>query len=109
MIAYCFMPDHLHALIEARSESCNALQFIKQAKQLSGFHYKKQFGERLWQRHGLERVLRDDECTLVVARYILENPLRARLVERPEEYRFSGSTTHPLRQMLEAVGEMKEW
>jgi len=32
---------------------------------------------RLWQRYGFERVLRDDEATLVVAKYILENPLRA--------------------------------
>ena len=103
------MPDHLHLLIEAGSESSNALDFIKRAKQLSGFHYKKQFGERLWQRYGFERVLRDDDCTLVVARYMLENPLRAGLVESPEEYGFSGSTTHPLRQLLDAVGEMKQW
>jgi REP element-mobilizing transposase RayT len=37
VVAYCFMPDHLHLLIEAGSESSNALNFIKRAKQLCGF------------------------------------------------------------------------
>jgi REP element-mobilizing transposase RayT len=44
-----------------------------------------QFGDRLWQRYGFERVLRDDEATLDVARYILRNPVRAGLVDVPED------------------------
>jgi hypothetical protein len=48
-------------------------------------------------------VLRDDEATLQVARYILENPLRARLVERLEDYSFVGSGTHSLREILDWV------
>ena len=102
VLAYCFMPDHLHLLVEGCSESSDCLRFIKRAKQFSAFHYAKAFGNKLWQRYGFERVLRDDEVTLAVARYILENPLRAGLVTRVEDYPFTGSRRFSLAQILEA-------
>ena len=103
VVAYCFMPDHLHILIEARSEACDCLGFIKRAKQFSGYYFKQRFGTPLWQRYGYEHVLRGDEDTLSVARYILENPLRAALVASVDEYPFVGSTMYSVREILEAV------
>jgi putative transposase len=101
VIAYCFMPDHLHLLVEAQTESSNGLEFINRAKQLSGFHYKRTCGRALWQRYGFEHVLRDDEDTRRVARYILENPIRGGLVERVEDYPFVGSFTYTLNELLQ--------
>ena len=72
----------------------------------SGFHFKQRFGQRLWQRYSYDRVLRDDEHTLVVARYILENPVRAGIVERPQDYAFSRSEKYTVRQILDAVQVM---
>ena len=100
IVAYCFMPDGLHLLVEAQSDSSNARRFIARAKQYSGFHYSRTFRRALWQRYGFERVLRDDEGTLVVARYILESPVRAGLVRAPEEYPFLGSKVYPLNHLL---------
>lgn len=71
------------------------------AKQYSGFYYAQQFRERLWQRYGFERVLRESEPTSVVARYILENPVRAGLVSRIEDYPFLGSFEYTLSQLIE--------
>jgi hypothetical protein len=79
------------------------LRFIKRAKQVPGYHFKQRFGTTLWQRYGYEHVLRGDEDTLSVARYILENPLRAGLVESVEDYPFLGSTMYSVREILEAV------
>ncbi len=36
VIAYCFMPDHLHLLVEGRSEDADARRFIARAKQVLG-------------------------------------------------------------------------
>ena len=105
IVAHCFMPDHVHLLVEAQASTSDCLRFIRQAKQLSGYYYSKAFAGRLWQRYGFERVLRDDEATLKVGRYILENPLRAGLVERVEDYSFVGSGTHALREILEWVAD----
>jgi hypothetical protein len=38
-----------------------------------------------------------------VARYILENPIRAGLVTRVEDYRFVGSLVYPLADLLVGV------
>jgi putative transposase len=105
-VAYCFMPDHLHLLIEAHTEASDCLRFIKRAKQFSGYHFKQRFGTPLWQRYGYEHVLRSDEPTLSVARYIVENPVRAGLVTRVEDYPFVGSTMHSIAEILEAVQMM---
>jgi|SRR5947208_2806920 len=107
MPAYCFMPDHVHLLVEGTSDGSDCRKFIKRAKQLSGFHYTERFGRRLWQRYGFERVLRDEEATLVVARYILENPIRAGLVQRPEDYAYSGSRVYPIDQILTAIADVR--
>ena len=57
--AYCFMPDHVHLLVEGVSGQACLKTFVSLAKQLSGFHFKREFGRRLWQRYGYERVLRE--------------------------------------------------
>jgi len=109
VLAYCFMPDHLHVLVEGESEDSDCLRFIKRAKQLTGFHYNRDFGERLWQRYGFEHVLRNDEATLSIARYIVENPIRAGLVNRVDEYPFVGSERYPIGAILEAVQMNETW
>jgi len=103
IIADVFMPDHLHLLIEGQAEYSDCRRFIKRAKQFSGYHYARSFGHRLWQRYGFERVLRDDEATLVVAKYILENPLRAGLVRCVQDYPFAGSRVYSLEEILESL------
>jgi putative transposase len=101
VVAYCFMPDHLHLLVEGEQPDSDCLQFIARAKQYSGFSFAREFKSRLWQRYGFERVLRPEESSQIVARYILENPVKAGLVARVEEYPFVGSFVHALPELLE--------
>ena len=103
ILAYCFMPDYVHLLVEGQAETSDCKRFIARAKQYSGFYYLKQYRDRLWQRYGFERVLRNEEITMVVARYILANPVRGGLVDRVEDYPFSGSLVYTLQQLLEGV------
>ena len=109
VIAYCFMPDHVHLLVEGKREDSDCRVFISRAKQYSGFHYKATHGRRLWQRYGYERVLRNDEATVSVARYIIENPVRARLVKCVADYQFSGSSVYTVEQLLDAVQLRSKW
>ena len=94
------MHDHLHLLVHGQSETADCKRFVTLAKQYSGYHYSKEIGGRLWQRYGYERTLRNDEHTLTVARYIVENPLRAKLVASVEEYPFVGSLVCELKDLL---------
>jgi putative transposase len=107
--AYCFMPDHVHLLIEARTDAADALAFVHQAKQRSGYAFAQVKRGRLWQPSFHDRILRDADATLSVVRYILENPVRAGLAVEPAEYPFSGSDRYGVEEMVEAVCWEPKW
>lgn len=109
LLAYCYMPDHVHLLVEGEADDSDCLRFIARAKQFSGFHYKARFGQRLWQRYGYEHTLRSEEAAISVARYILENPIRAGLVARVEDYPFAGSSRYTVEQILDSVQLEDGW
>jgi len=101
ILAFCFMPDHLHLLVEGMSERSSLLEFVRAAKQRSGFAFSRMFGIRLWQRYGYERVLRNDENALSVAAYVVANPVRARLVEDIWQYPYVGSDVYAMEDLIE--------
>jgi putative transposase len=103
LFAYCFMPDHVHLLVEATREDADLRRFIKAAKQLSGFYFKQVSQQRLWQRYGYEHVLRQEEVTGAIAKYIVENPLRAGLVADPRAYPHWGSSVWSREELLEYI------
>jgi len=89
--AYCFMPDHMHLLIEGGDENSDMKQFIKSYKQYTGFYFKKKTGKKLWQINFYEHVLRKEENTINVAKYIFDNPVRKGLVDDYQKYEYLGS------------------
>ena len=103
VITYRFIPNHVHLLVEGRSEASDCRSFIRRAKQYSGFYYSKAYRARLWQRYSFERVLRDREKPVNSARYILNNPVRAGLVQRIEDYPYLGSLELPLPAILDWI------
>lgn len=109
ILAYCFMPDHVHLLVEGLSDDSDGRLFIARAKQFSGSHFQKQFGVSLWQRYGFEHTLRSDEGALSVARYILENPVRSGIVKRVQDYPFLGSNVYGLEEVLGALQMHHRW
>lgn len=106
VVVYCFMPDHVRLVVEGTTDAVDCLRFIKLAKQLSGFSFSKLRGDKLWQRYGFEHVLRDDEFTLAVVRYVLQNPVRAGFVTHPRSYPFIGSGMYTIDELLDAVAEV---
>src|SRR5262245_7622662 len=101
--AYCFMPDHLHLLVEGRTESADARAFVQQATQRSGYEFSRSFRNRLWQPSYYDRILREDEDSLRVTRYIFDNPVVEGLVKSPTEYSFLGSEKYSMGAILDAI------
>jgi REP element-mobilizing transposase RayT len=100
VIAYCFMPDHLHALATGRTESADVKKAIDVFRRQSAYHYKRRWCRRLWQDGYFDRVLRSEESTPSVVRYIVANPVREGLVREPGDYAFLGSSDHSLEELL---------
>ena len=89
--AYCFMPDHLHLLLEGGDVNSDLKKFISSYKQLSSFYYKKRVGKQLWQINYYDHVLRREEDNMNVAYYIFNNPVRKGIVDDFKQYKFIGS------------------
>jgi putative transposase len=103
--AHCLMPDHAHLLVEGTTPTSDLQQFVVSFKQKTGFEFAANRNTRLWQDGYYDRILRSDEATLTVVRYILENPVRAGLVARFSDYSFSGSDRYSLEELAEASSE----
>ena len=81
---------------------------MKTCKQKSGHAYKQNRHRRLWQPSYFDRVLRDEATDLFVIRYILENPVRAGLVERCEDYPYLGCSLMSIPEMLKVLQDVAE-
>jgi REP element-mobilizing transposase RayT len=96
------MRDHLHVLAEGQESDSDLISFANLLKQRTSFAHCRRRGDgHLWQKGYFEHVLRDDEMTRTVAKYILENPVRAGLVQEPLDYPFSGSLVYDRRQWID--------
>ena len=100
VVAYCFMPDHLHALIEGLAADSDLLKCTKMFRQRSGHSYRALDAGRLWQEGYVDRFLRAEEATLDVARYIVGNPIRAGLCDEVREYPHQGSSRYTIEELI---------
>ena len=102
VIAYCFMPDHLHLVIEGLADDADCKGFVKSAKQYAGYYYARaNGGARLWQRYGHDRIIRDDAEFVDIVRHIVANPVQGRLAAEPRQYPFLGSQRWTIDELLE--------
>ena len=91
------MSNHIHLLIRPRRGA--SISRLVQSLLVSHTHrYHKHYrsGGHVWQGRFKSPVIQDDEHLLTVLRYIEANPLRARIVERAEDYPWSSYRVHGL-------------
>ena len=90
VLAYCFMPDHMHLLVEGGAGS-DMPKFVKDFRQRTGYAYRHVSGEPLWQKSYYDHVLRREDEVSEATRYIVGNPVRAGLAAAARDYPYSGS------------------
>ena len=91
-IAYCLMPTHFHWLVYVKTEDTDLLK-RKIGDWQSGYTkaLNKQLSRHgsLFQDHAKTRAIQNDEDLLTVATYIHQNPVRANLVDKLENWAWS--------------------
>jgi putative transposase len=102
-IAYCLMPDHLHALAEGLEDRSDFQKFAAMFKQPTSFAYEQECDARLWQEGYYDHVLRDGDSQIGVAAYILNNPIRAGLCTKISDYPWLGSDRYTLDELIDVV------
>jgi putative transposase len=86
--AFVVMPDHVHLLITPREMVTleRAMQYVK-----GGFSRQIESKMPVWQKSFADHRIRNAEEYATRVEYIHQNPVRARLVERAEEYAWSSA------------------
>lgn len=103
LVAYCFMPDHVHLIVQTNDITGDLARFARLAKQYAGYAHSQQAGGRLWQPGWHDRLLRKSDDLVTVIRYVLQNPIRAGLAREVPEYPFLGSGILTRDALLESV------
>jgi len=89
LLAWVLMPDHWHGLvILGEQDDLNSLMGRFKAVAARSVEERFKINGCLWSRGFHDRALRDDENVRSAARYLVGNPIRARLVDRVGKYPF---------------------
>jgi len=87
ILAACIMPNHFHLVVRPR-ESADLPRWMQQAftTHVRWHHAKYSTTGRLWQGRFKAFLIQEDHHLLTVMRYVERNALRAKLVERAEDW-----------------------
>jgi putative transposase len=87
---YCLMPNHVHFLIRTNKAS-DFSTFMKKLG-LAYFHYfdkKYRWTGHFWQGRFKSQPVGKDSYFIQCGKYIELNPVRARIIKKPEDYKYS--------------------
>jgi len=86
---YCLMPNHYHLLIETSTD--NLSKFMRQLNMNYAIYFNKKYKRvgHLWQGRFKSWYVTDEAYLYTLMRYIEQNPLKAKMVKRLEEYPYS--------------------
>ena len=88
--AYCLMTNHIHLLLTpARADSLGGLMKALCQRYVQYVNYTYEHTGTLWEGRYRSGMMKDEAHVLCCYRYIELNPVRAGMVDRPEQYRWS--------------------
>lgn len=90
IIAYCFMPTHLHLILKQLKKDGISI-FMRNIlnSYTRYFNIKTKRKGPLWESRFKNIIVKTDEQLLHLTRYIHLNPATAYLVDKPEDWKFS--------------------
>ena len=94
ILAYCLMPNHVHLIAIPREDGELAKAIGETHRNYTRFiNFRENWRGYLWQGRFSSYVL-DERYLLAATRYVLLNPVRAKLAENPWDYRWSSANHH---------------
>jgi REP element-mobilizing transposase RayT len=91
---YVIMPDHVHFFVSCSPEAlCSLSSAIGKWKEWTAKRVLRHLGAKapLWQEEFFDHVLRSDESRSEKWTYVRNNPVRAGLTAKAEDWPFAGS------------------
>ncbi|NLO48142.1 MAG: transposase [Clostridiales bacterium] len=89
LYAYCLMGNHLHLMIKVNKEPLGQIFKRICGRYVYWYNAKYHRAGHLFQDRFKSEPIEDDECFLRVLRYIHQNPVKAKLVNKIADYPYS--------------------
>ena len=99
---FCLMATHTHLQVTPSTEEGASEALKELGRYVLYFNRKYQRVGTLWTGRFRAKPINDERYWLTCLRYIEQNPVRAKVVMRPEQYRWSSYRAH-------AYGDSFEW
>ena len=87
--AYCLMDNHIHLLMKEGSEELGKIFQTIGASFVYWYNWKYERRGHLFQGRYKSEIVENDEYFLTAVRYIHQNPLKAGIAEKIEDYKWS--------------------
>ena len=94
-LAYCYMPDHLQLVIEGANSPEEPAGFVQRAQAASGIWHAQRYLAPLWKASWLGQPVGEEEDLEWRVRRVLAAPVRAGLVDRWNDWPYSGTNVIP--------------
>ena len=91
LIAYAVMANHVHLLINPKAAPSKLLRTLKGFTAREANRVLSRTGEPFWQHESYDHWVRDQAELERIRGYIENNPVRAGLASRPEDYPWSSA------------------
>ncbi len=106
ILAYCLMSNHTHLLVRP-GQSSNLPKMMQGIALCYTQAFNRKYGQtgRLWESRYYSSVVEAERYLWAVSCYIEENPIRAGLAARAEEYPYSSAAAHLLGAADPVLGE----
>lgn len=94
--AFCIMPNHVHILLTSTIHQegfFRVLQSLKRHTARKSNELLDLTGNAFWGEESYDHVVRDDEEFVRIIDYIVQNPVKAGLVEKWQDWRFTYLST----------------
>ncbi len=90
LYAYCVMPNHFHLLLEIEPVE-DLSELMKRINQTYAIYFNNKYSTcgHLWQGRYKSMIITMDDYLVDCIHYIEFNPIRAGMVARPEDYKWS--------------------
>jgi putative transposase len=86
--SYTVMPDHVHLFVSGQADFSLSRWVAGLKRAISR---ALEVGETFWQPGFFDHVIRNDESYLEKSNYVFQNPVRAGLVEEPQDWAYQGN------------------
>jgi putative transposase len=88
---YVLMTNHVHLVIEPTEDGGSLSEIMKGINLAYAQHYKRKYNHtgHFWQDRYKSIIISKDEYLLACGSYVELNPVRAKIVEDPKDYRWS--------------------